>query len=279
MNPGLGLAPELIWFRGPDAVRFLNDLISQEIGTSEVGTVSRSLLLAPQGKLLFILWVLRGQDEVGLATEDGRGEELAATLGRYRIRVKVDIEPEARPVCLVIGKSAIDRGHWQQEGDGLRADVSWRSTRRELLVGIESPNLPILDHSTIDDLRISDGEPIMGVDVDETTIPQETGLVPETISFTKGCFLGQELVARLDSRGGRVNHHLRLLDFTGPAPDVGTELISDDRKVGTLTSTSGGRGMAMLWREVMPGSTVRAGGVEAVVREYPQKTAGSFTTS
>lgn len=279
MSHGLGPAPELVWFRGPDALRFVNDLISQEIGTAPIGNVSRSLLLSPQGKLDFILWALRGEEKVGLITEDGRGDELAATLARYRIRVKVDIEPETRPVHLVVGDSTLERGTWRADGEGLRADLSWQFTRRELTVGLESPGVPVMDRSAFDHLRISEGEPIMGVDVDESTIPQETGLVPETISFTKGCFLGQELVARLDSRGGRVNHHLRLLEFPGDAAETGTVLVTGDREVGTITSRSGNLAMALLWREVTPGSTVSAGEIEATVQEFPQKTAGSFTAS
>lgn len=279
MSPGIASAPALLWVRGPDALRFLNDLISQEIETLAAGSVTRSLLLAPQGKLLFILWALRGEQEVGLVTEDGRGEELASTLGRYRIRVKVDIEVETRPMHLVIGESNLERGQWVIGDGAVRADISWRSTRRELLVGVAPPDLPVLEQEAIDAIRISEGEPIMGIDVDETTIPQETGLVPETISFTKGCFLGQELVARLDSRGGRVNRHLRVLELSGTDAEAGTDLFAGDRNVGTLTTSAGNVGLALLWREVAPGSKVTAGDLEATVRNVPQNTAGSFTAS
>ena len=86
------VVPELVWFSGADAIRFLNDLISQEIGDVEPGTVGRSLLLTPQGKLDHLLWVLRGEGEVGLIVDSGRGEDLAAKLARYRIRVDVEIE-------------------------------------------------------------------------------------------------------------------------------------------------------------------------------------------
>src|SRR3970040_2240570 len=95
--------PELVCFSGPDAIRFLNDLISQEIGDVEPGTVGRSLLLTPQGKLDHLLWVLRGEGEVGLIVDSGRGEDLAAKLGRYRIRVEVEIEHVVGDVWLVVG--------------------------------------------------------------------------------------------------------------------------------------------------------------------------------
>lgn len=279
MSPGIGPTPELVWFRGPDAVRFLNDLISQEIAAADLGTVRRSLLLAPQGKLDFILWAVRGEDEVGLITEDGRGEELVSTFSRYRIRVKVEIEPELRPMHLVVGTSAVERGTWKRDGDGLRIDISYNSTRRELLVGLPGPELRVLTDAEVATARILDGEPLVGVDVDETTIPQETALVPETISFTKGCFMGQELVARLDSRGGRVNHHLRVLDYEAEGVEVGTELFSGERKVGQVTTSAGEHGLALIWREVEPGDRVLAGDVTVTVRDVPQNPAESFTTS
>ncbi len=279
MNPGIGFTPELVWFRGPDAVRFLNDLISQEIAAADHGAVKRSLLLAPQGKLDFILWAVRGEEEVGLITEDGRGDELVTTLSRYRIRVKVEIEPEVRPMHLVVGASAIERGTWEPDGDGLRIDVSFRSTRRELLVGLPAPDLRVLTDAEVATTRILDVEPLVGVDVDETTIPQETALVSETISFTKGCFMGQELVARLDSRGGRVNHHLRVVDYEAEAVELGTELFSGERKVGRITTSDGEHGLALIWREVEPGDQVMAGDITVTVRDVPHNTAESFTTS
>lgn len=278
MNPGLAPAPQLVWFRGSDAVKFLNDLLSKEIGILPTGTVTRSLLLGPQGKLDFILWVLRGEDEVGLITEDGRGDRLVSILSRYRIRVDVEIEPELRDGFLVVGDSEVDPGIWRYDGDGLVADISWPSLPRELHVGATRPDLPDLDASILEAARISDGIALVGVDLDEKTIPQEAGSVSETVSFDKGCFLGQELVARLDSRGGRVNRHLRLLEFDSPVK-AGTELHSDERQVGKVTSSAGDIGLALVWREVEQGDRIVAGGIGTTVLEIPHKTAGSFTAS
>ncbi|MGH8953241.1 MAG: YgfZ/GcvT domain-containing protein, partial [Acidimicrobiia bacterium] len=200
--------PELVWFGGSDAIRFLNDLISQEIGNIQPGEVRRSFLLTPQGKLDFVLWALRDADRVGLVTEDGRGEELVARLSRYQIRVDVEIEMSAVGCWLVIGPFDVESGRWSGDRSSLVADVSWATVPRALVVG-EKPDLPAVEAEEYEALRIEAGEPLMGVDITDSTIPQETGLVPTSISFNKGCFLGQELVARLDSRGGRVNHHLR----------------------------------------------------------------------
>lgn len=254
--------PDLVWFRGPDAVRFLNDLLSQEMSDLSPGKVARSLLLGPQGKMDHILWVLRGEDEVGLVTDPGRGPELAATLARYRIRVKVDIAASDEPGWLVIGDLG-DKGGWRRREDDFLADVSWRSTPRFLVFG-ERPDLEGIDPVDLELERVESGEPEMGRDVDHATIPQESGLVPLTVRFDKGCFLGQELVARIDSRG-HVNRHLRRLRFPGAAPVPGSEIHHGERAVGRLTSSAAGVGLAMVRREVPVGATVQVEETAALV--------------
>jgi tRNA-modifying protein YgfZ len=261
-------APELVWFGGADAIRFLNDLISQEIGDLEPGSVRRSLLLTPQGKLDHILWVLRGDNEVGLVVDAGQGEDLAAKLGRYRIRVDVEIEPATTKRWLVVGPFGNDPGRWTGDRSAFVADLSWSNLQRTLVVG-ERPGLPTIEVEGYELLRIEAGEPLMGVDVTDGTIPQETGLVGETISFNKGCFLGQELVARLDSRGGRVNHHLRILHFNGSAPEVGAKVTKDGEEVGVLSSAADSIGLALLRRGVEPGETVTVADRQAMVAGVP----------
>ena len=255
--------PDLVWFTGGDVIRFLNDLISQEIAGVASGTVVRSLLLEPRGKLDHILWVLRGDEQVGLVTDPGRGDVLAATLGRYRIRVDVKIEEETKPIWLVIEESEVETGRWREESGRLIAGLPWDGPKLTLVTG-KKPALGELSVEEMERIRIAAGEPRFGMDVDSSTIPQESGLVSETIDFTKGCFLGQELVARIDSRG-RVNRHLRKLKFDGAAPNPGAEISAGGRVVGTLGSVSGNLGLALIRREVEPGETVAVSGVPAVV--------------
>jgi hypothetical protein len=261
--------PDLVWFRGADTIRFLNDLISQEIAGMQPGRVSRSLLLGPQGKLDHILWVLRGDDEVGLITDPGRGEELVTTLGRYRIRVDVAIEQSEMPLAVVVGETDVESGTWSLSDDGLEADISWPGVARTL-VGGDRPDLDEGDPGEYEALRIAAGEPRWGVDVDVKTIPQESGLVGSTVDFAKGCYLGQELVARIDSRG-HVNRHLRIIEIAGAGAEPGTPLEAGDKKVGTLTSVADSIGLALVRRELTPGDPVSVAGLDAVVREIPPK--------
>lgn len=251
--------PGVVWFTGSDALRFLNDIISQEIGDMGEGDSRRAFLLEPQGKLRFLLWVIRDGDRYGLVTEDGRGTELASALGRYRIRVDVEITEE-------------DRGAWIVVGDRSGFDLSWPGVERALVIG-ERPDLDEGSADEYDRLRVLAGEPRWGVDVDEGTIPHESGLVPASVDFTKGCFLGQELVARIDSRGGNTPRHLRLLRSEGSIP--GGDVVSvDDQEVGVVTSGGDGVGLAMLKRSVSVGDAVQVAGSRASVEELPSKTAG-----
>jgi folate-binding protein YgfZ len=249
--------PELVWFSGDDSLRFLNDIISQELGDMVPGDTRRSFLLEPQGKLRFLLWVIREGDRFGLVTDPGRGEDLASALGRYRIRVDVEIEVETARLWVVMG-----------DWDGY--DVSWHGVRRHLVIG----DRPDLDEGSLEwyeRLRIGAGEPRWGVDVDEGTIPHESGLVPVSVDFTKGCFLGQELVARIDSRGGNTPRNLRLLE---PRPEIhaGDVVSADGKEVGVVTSAAEDGALAMLKRVVEVDDTVEVRGQHTVVRELPAKT-------
>lgn len=245
-------SPDLVWFSGEDALGFLDDLISQEIADMADGETRRSFLLTPQGKLAFMLWVVRDGDRYGLVTDPGRGDELAAALGRYRIRVDVDIRREDRDVWLVVGP-----------GDGF--DLSWPGVPRRLRLG-ERPELPVGSVEEYEALRIDAGEPAWKIDVDEGTIPHESGLVEENVDFEKGCFLGQELVARIQSRGGNTPRRLRHIYGDDAKFTVGAAIIRGDKEVGTLTSANGSMGLAMVRREIAAGDEVMVGGVPAVVQ-------------
>ena len=256
------VAPDLVWFRGADTVRFLNDIISQEVAAMDPGTVRRSFLLNPQGRIDHLMWVLRGDDEVGLVTDPGRGGELSSALGRYRIRVEVEISEEPGPRWLVIGSFG-EAGVWSRDSEGLVADVSWSDVPRCLVVG-ERPELPSISAEEVERLRIQAGEPLVGVDTGHSTIPQETGLVPVAVDLEKGCFLGQELVGRI-ARRGHVNKQLRVLEFDGPAATVGAEVEHGDVTVGMITSVADSVGLATVRREVEVGESVSVDGVVAVV--------------
>jgi len=267
---------DLVSVRGPDAVSFLQSIISQDLDTLAEGGVGRSLLLGPEGKIRAVLWVMKGQDEVILVADGGRGESLAAELGRYRFRVDAAIGPFGGEVLGVWGPSAgavleqmklPNPTGWERGGERLVARLPLGGLARYLVVGadwqeLERAGARPVGSLAADAVRVEAGEPVMGRDLDEKTIPQESGLVPETVSFTKGCYLGQELVARIDSRG-HVNRVLRgIVIRTNVLPPEGAGLFAEGTSVGRLTSVSESLtlrapvGLALVRREVEPDSQV-----------------------
>ena len=221
------------------------------------GETRRSFLLGPEGKLRFLLWVVMEEDRVGLVTEDGRGAELAQALGRYRIRVDVEIEEETGDVRVVVG-------------DWTGPDVSWGDVERHLVLG-QKPDLPEGSPAEYELARIRAGEPAWGVDVDDATIPHESGLVPLSVDFDKGCFLGQELVARIDSRGAETPRHLAIIATEAGDLAPGVEISRAGEPAGVVTSAGGGVGLAMVRRGIEDGATVEVGGLPARVLGIPSK--------
>ncbi len=296
LRNGCGLVAghrELVWARGPDAVTFLDGLLSQDIAGIAPGAVAPALLLAPQGKLRAVLTLLRGVDNVGLVADAGIAGVAAGDLARYRIRVDVEIEEEPTPLlelwgpnsATVLNASGLPVPEGWAEVDGtLIAAVPLGGLERYLVAGVDASRLKDAGATPAGSLaagtvRIEAGEPVMGIDVDEATIPQESGLVERSVSFTKGCYLGQELVARIDSRG-RVNRHLRGLQLeSNVLPPLGASVATGDRVVGTLTSLGESLelrapiGLGLLRREVEPGDQVSirwdGGSAVARVRELP----------
>lgn len=283
LEGGLGL----FWAVGEDSVGFLQGILSQEIVGLNPGESARSFLLEPRGKLNSLIWVLRGTDRVGIVTDGVLRDQVMRSLSRWMLRVKVELVPDPRPVFDVWGPGGglpdIDSG-WS-DSDGLLVGELRRSPiRRRLVAGVTASELEArgvfpIRSGTVDILRVECGEPLMEVDVNEKTIPQETGLVPEAVSFSKGCYLGQELVARIDTRG-RVNRHLRGLRFIGKVkPPVGGSVNHEGKVVGTLTtvaeSPSWGAQIALslIRREVEPGTLVTVSWegdqAEAEVHELP----------
>ena len=243
-------ATGLVWVEGPDAHGFLDSLLSQNVGALSVGGGARSLLLAPNGKLRANLYVLRHQDKIGLMTDRATTELVAGDLARFKIRVNAEIGIEDRPVWDVWGPDArasllpIPEDRAWAGDDPLVARFPFRSSKllRYVVVG-EAPDLPLAEPAAVRAVRIEVGEPIVGVDLDDRTIPQEVGDVGAAVDFTKGCYLGQELVARIDSRG-HVNRRLAGVIFGGTdVPPAGAEVSLAGAPVGSITVSNGKAGM------------------------------------
>ncbi|MDQ6797686.1 MAG: hypothetical protein M3011_06630 [Actinomycetota bacterium] len=234
------LARDVVRVAGPDAAKFLQGQLSQDVDVIEAGGSAWSLLLAPQGKVVTLLRVTREADDSFLVdTEGGWGDAMIERLQRFKLRVKCDLEPLAWRCVALRGPSAAELA---SGGSGLALDAGWAGLSGVDLVGptpFVPPGAVVCPLEAYEAVRIECGIPAMGRELDERTIPAEAGVVEATVSFTKGCYTGQELVARIDSRGGNVARRLRGLVFPDEAiPPVGASVRADDRVVGTLTSVA-----------------------------------------
>jgi folate-binding protein YgfZ len=275
---------------GPDAVSFVDALVSQDLKALADGDGAHALLLSPQGKLVVDLRVLRVGDELWCDTDPGFGSVLAEGLDRFRIRVKAEVadRSDAWGVLSVRGADALagapvpvpDRPHahvpW---GDGMRVvRADWPDgTPGYDVVGPRpalADALAVLGQPVAADVleadRIRAGVLRQGRDTDERTIPQEAYLERTAVSFTKGCFLGQELVCRIDAFG-RVNTVLRLLRL-GATAEPGDEVEHGGRVVGHVTSAAGDVAIASLKRDVPVPAEVTVAGRPARVEVLPGRT-------
>lgn len=261
---------------GPEAGTYLQGQVSQDVERLPIGATVWSWVLQPAGKVDALVRVTRSADADWVVdTDGGFGEALLKRLTRFKLRTKADIELlDWRALALRGG----DLPAVTAPAGGVVA-AAWPGLAGVDLLG-ESPAAPAGVPEVAADLlevaRIEAGIPRMGAELTESTIPAETGIVEHTVSFTKGCYTGQELVARIDSRGSNVPRHLRGLLLDGPAT-VGDALLSGDRQVGSLTSVAespalGWVALGYLGRAVAVGDRVSVaveGGVAGVVRELP----------
>ena len=227
---------------GTDAATFLQSQLSQDIRPLAVGDSSWSFLLQPTGKVDVLLRISRtGDDSFVLDTDAGYGAAMIARLNRFKIRVKAEIT-ELPWQCIAV------RGDGSANLDGL---ASWGDGVD--LLGDAPTSPPTAQAGSADDVlaaRIDAVWPAMGSEiVPGETIPSETGVVPVAVNFTKGCYPGQELVERLDSRGATPPKSLqRVTVADGTA--VGDAYSADGVVVGVVTSVRGTAALAMVKRGV-----------------------------
>jgi folate-binding protein YgfZ len=204
---------------GPDARAHLQNLVSNDVDALAVGEACPALLLTAKARVVAPVVVLRrGEDDYLVLTEPGLGEVVRALLVRMRLRLRCEIEPEEHASVLVF------------DGDGFATDFAGA---RELL---DTDLVPTLDAEELERRRIEAGVPRWGRELDDRVLPAEAGLEATHISFTKGCYPGQEPVARQHYRG-KVNRALRVVELD-EVPPYDAELVHDGKVVGRVTSAA-----------------------------------------
>ena len=204
---------------GPDAEDYLQRMVSNDVAAADA---CDALLLTPKARIVAPLRILRrAQDDFLLLTEPELGDVVRAQLQRARFAARAEIEPEQHQSWLVLG------------GD-------------EVLD--ERPAGDEASEAEFERWRIESGIPRWGAELDDRVLPAEAGLEATHISFSKGCYPGQEPIARQHHRG-KVNRRLRILDVNGEV-SPGDELILDGKTVGRITSAVPGIALAYVRTEV-----------------------------
>jgi len=193
---------------GPEACDYLQRMVSNDVEALQVGDSCPALLLTAKARLIapLVVW-RRGEDDYLLLTEAELGETLRAQLARMRLRARCEIEQEQHDSVLVFG------------GDGIATDFPGAV---ELL---DSALRPTISEEELELRRIEAGVPRLGRELDDRVLPAEAGLDRTHISFSKGCYPGQEPVARLHYRG-HVNRTLQVVE------------LDDDATVERVTSSA-----------------------------------------
>jgi tRNA-modifying protein YgfZ len=233
---------------GPDALRYLQGQVSQELRPIAVGASRWTLLLQPNGRVDVLARVWRTADDTYvLDTDAGFGDELLTRINRFKIRVKAGVEPLAWRCLAVRGTNA----ELVPEG----AVIGWWERDYDLFGPDLQPPAGVAAGSEADleAARIAAGWPAMGAEiVPGEQIPAETGVAPVAVDFKKGCYPGQELVERMDSRGAEAPRRLRVLTVAAGAKP-GDPVVHDGRDIGVLTSVLGTRALGYVKRGVEVG--------------------------
>ena len=238
---------DVITVTGSDAKTYLHSQLSQDIASLQPGDVRVSLLLQPTGKVDSLLRVTcASADRFVMDCDPGFGESTVARLSRFKIRVNAEIELQRQTWRAVRSTEtavlSIDGAipAWRQDGtavDVFSPNMTLPSTLRE---GTEAELL---------DSRVRALWPEMGVDITTEMIPAETSVVEVAVSFTKGCYPGQELVERMDSRGSMAPRRLcRVICASGTHPQ--DEVLVNGEVVGKYTTVSGMIALALIKRGV-----------------------------
>ncbi len=273
-----------LWLHGEDAKEFLHGQVTNDIEGLEPGHGCYAAFLTHKGKMLGDMRVLDCGDGLWLDCERSTLQELFNMIRRFKIGRRVELDKRTLERGLVshvgVPVEAPEHSHHLSEIGGipvrvvatdLGVDYICDSARTEDL--IVALGVPVIPEEDAEVARVESGRPRWGIDLEpEAVIPQEAGLNDRAVSFTKGCYVGQETVARLFYKG-KPNRHLRGLKLSAPVPS-GTELQLGDRVVGRIGSSVvsprlGPIGLALVRREAAIGDELTAGDATAVVCDLP----------
>jgi folate-binding protein YgfZ len=235
------LARDVLLVAGADAESYLQGQVSQDVEAMGAGDSARSFVLAPNGKVTAWFRITRRADDWVLDTDAGTGEALAARLTRFLLRTDTTVVPVQWQGVALRGPDSRAVGAELRPTSEIVADAGWPGIDGVDLLGplvVLPDDLAVGDPGELEARRIEAGVPAMGSEIDESTIPAATGMVGRSVSFTKGCYTGQELVARINSRGGSTPTRLCRARVADGDLSPGAILAIDGDDVATVTSVA-----------------------------------------
>ncbi len=253
---------------GEDRQRFLNGLVTCDVKALSPGEGQYGFFTDRVGKILADVLVLALEDRLWLELPATAGGSIRSHLEKYIIADRVEVKslddlavwsvagPLARDLLGSLAAESLPDAPWshrkveiagsevqlvRQGRLGVEAWTLWTSAAiarplaESLLEGVAVAGVRAVGRAALEALRVAEGSGRFGRDFGPDNFPQETGEDASAVSYTKGCYLGQEIVARIHYRGG-VNRRLRCLAFDGPLPPVGAALWLEEKEVGSVTS-------------------------------------------
>ena len=270
------LQRDVLRVHGIDSETFLQGQVSQDVTKIETGESKWSFILNPDGKVSAWLRITRLPDDGFLLdVDENAGEETLKRLLRFKLRVQCDISLEKWHWLAVRGKGS------EQYLDSVTSDLISTNANWPLMEGVDviSASIQVPENlieemnQKFDLLRILNGVPQMGRELNTKTIPAETGLVDRSVSFDKGCYTGQELVARLDSRGNNVSKHLRILYSQDPLSQGDVIEVAGENMgqvASSYTGTDGSVALAYVSRKIEPPTQGIVNGSQVHIKVLPR---------
>lgn len=267
VNEGIAIIErDTVVVSGPEAVSYLHSQVSNDVDDMAIGDARWSFVLQPQGKVDGFFRMVRLDDQlIRIDTDSGFGQSLADSLARFKLRTKVDFEVGHTSVARIFGATSVAAARDKYGDDAISSP--WLGEAVDVFdVDAEVAGDVAVDPSALEALRVAFGMPAMGTEIKEDTIPNETDLVDLTVSFSKGCYRGQELVERIHSRGAK-RRLLRRVASKNPLQAGDAVEAADDEgnltEVGKIeTAVAAGEnfvGFAYLAGRVEPGAEARVG--------------------
>jgi folate-binding protein YgfZ len=237
---------------GRDAEDLLQRMLSNDVAALDVAGSCDALLLTAKARVIAPLRVWRrGREDFLLLTEPDLGDVLRTHLLKARFAARCEIEPEEHTSVVIFGGA-----------EGIATNDFGVPAVEVLDREVEAT----VSEAELERLRIEAATPRFGREIDDRVLPAEAGLVERAVSFTKGCYPGQEPIARLRYRG-RANRRLAVLELEeGHAPTAETELHLDGKVVGRVTSSVPGLALGYVRKEVEDGASLDVEGRHAKVR-------------